>query len=91
MKRTISMAAAAAICASAGAPLLVGAILQASPFAASIVSLATAAERGATIYYQDPDGKPFYAQTPKKTPDGRAWRAVPAPGEFIFTSAKPGT
>jgi Cu(I)/Ag(I) efflux system membrane fusion protein len=84
MKRTISMAAAAAICASAGAPLLVGAILQASPFAASIVSLATAAERGATIYYQDPDGKPFYAQTPKKTPDGRAWRAVPASADVRF-------
>jgi Cu(I)/Ag(I) efflux system membrane fusion protein len=42
------------------------------------VRSATAAERGAPIYYQDPDGKPLYSLTPKKTPDGRDYRPVPA-------------
>lgn len=32
----------------------------------------------APVYYQDPDGKPLYSPTPKKTPDGRDYRAVPA-------------
>jgi len=26
---------------------------------------------GPVIYYRDPDGKPFYSERPKKTPDGR--------------------
>lgn len=28
------------------------------------------------LYYQDPDGKPFYSPTQKSTPDGRAFRPV---------------
>jgi Cu(I)/Ag(I) efflux system membrane fusion protein len=39
---------------------------------------------GTTIYFQDPDGKPLYSLTPKKTPDGRAWRAVPASADISF-------
>ena len=42
------------------------------------------AEPGAAIYYQDPDGKPFYSLTPKKTPDGRGYRAVPAGADISF-------
>src|SRR5258705_7773183 len=42
------------------------------------------AEPGAAIYYQDPDGKPFYSLTPKKTPDGRDYRAVPAGADVSF-------
>jgi Cu(I)/Ag(I) efflux system membrane fusion protein len=42
------------------------------------------AEPGAAIYYQDPDGKPFYSLTPKKTPDGRDYRAVPAGVDVSF-------
>jgi membrane fusion protein, copper/silver efflux system len=42
------------------------------------------AESGAAIYYQDPDGKPFYSLTPKKTPDGRDYRAVPAGADISF-------
>src|SRR5256714_873187 len=42
------------------------------------------AEPGAAIYYQDPDGKPFYSLTPKKTPDGRGYRAVPAGADVSF-------
>lgn len=39
---------------------------------------------GATIYYQDPDGKPSYSLTPKKTPDGRDYRAIPASADVSF-------
>lgn len=28
------------------------------------------------LYWQDPDGKPFYAAAPRKTADGRDWRPV---------------
>jgi len=42
------------------------------------------AEPGAAIYYQDPDGKPFYSLTPKKTPDSRDYRAVPAGADISF-------
>jgi Cu(I)/Ag(I) efflux system membrane fusion protein len=39
---------------------------------------------GPVIYYQDPDGKPFYSLEPKQTPDGRAWRAVHASEDISF-------
>jgi Cu(I)/Ag(I) efflux system membrane fusion protein len=45
---------------------------------------ATAEPAGATIYYQDPDGKPAYSLTPKKTSDGRDYRAVPASAGVSF-------
>jgi len=48
---------------------------------------ATAVERavsGRVIYYQDPDGKPFYSAEPKSTPDGRPWRAVHASEDVSF-------
>jgi len=78
MNRAISLGAAAAIVAVAGAALVAGGMPRARPFAMpSIMPSAKAAEGGA-IYYQDPDGKPLYSATPKKTPDGRDWRAVPA-------------
>jgi Cu(I)/Ag(I) efflux system membrane fusion protein len=38
----------------------------------------------AAIYYQDPDGKPFYSLTPKKTPAGRDYRAVPPGADISF-------
>jgi Cu(I)/Ag(I) efflux system membrane fusion protein len=85
MNRVVAMAVAAAICAAAGAAFYAGVIPR--------VSSAATAE---TIYYEDPDGKPFYSLTPKKTPDGRAWRAVPAGADVSFdeptgaaTEAKP--
>ena len=45
-----------------------------------------AAAEGATapLYYRDPDGKPFYSPTPKKTPDGRDYEAVPEGGDISF-------
>ncbi|MCK1618893.1 efflux RND transporter periplasmic adaptor subunit [Bradyrhizobium sp. 159] len=83
MTRAITIGATAAVCAAAAAALYVGAIPRANPFAGP-VTVAAAAESGAAIYYQDPDGKPFYSLGPKKTPDGRAWRAVPAGADLSF-------
>jgi len=85
MNRAIASGAAAAICAAAGAVLLAGAIPRAKPLAASVMTVAGAAKSGtAPIYYQDPDGKPFYSLAPKKTSDGRAWRAVPSSADISF-------
>ena len=36
------------------------------------------------IYYQDPDGRPFYSLTPKKTADGRDYRSIPAGADLSF-------
>src|SRR5262249_26514809 len=36
------------------------------------------------IYYQDPDGKPFYSAEPKQTADGRPYRAVHASEDVSF-------
>ncbi len=47
------------------------------------------------LFYQDPDGKPFYAASPKKAPDGRDYKPVfqdiPAPQAAVgpTTTAKP--
>lgn len=38
----------------------------------------------APLYYQDPDGKPSYSLTPKKTPDGRDYKAVPVGADVSF-------
>lgn len=46
-------------------------------FLAALLLGATSAEAGqAPLYYQDPDGKPFYAAGPQKTPDGREFKPV---------------
>ncbi|WP_338821642.1 efflux RND transporter periplasmic adaptor subunit [Bradyrhizobium septentrionale] len=66
--------AAAAIAAAAGAGWT-GHGLPPRP-ATTIVSAAQAAESAAPIYYRDPDGKPFYSATPKKTTDGRDYLPV---------------
>ncbi|MBX9645659.1 MAG: efflux RND transporter periplasmic adaptor subunit [Xanthobacteraceae bacterium] len=49
-----------------------------------LVSAAIAQTGGDPIYYQDPDGRPFYSLTPRKTPDGRDYRAVPASADLSF-------
>jgi membrane fusion protein, copper/silver efflux system len=85
MKRAVITGTVAAVFAVAGAALVAGALPRAKPlFSPPMMSLATAAEAGATIYYQDPDGKPFYSLAPKKTPDGRDWRAVPESADVSF-------
>lgn len=83
MNRALALGAAAAIIAAAGAAFSAGEILRANPPTGATTS-AAAAEIGATIYFQDPDGRPFYSLAPKKTPDGRDWRGVPASADVSF-------
>ncbi|MCS3450527.1 MULTISPECIES: efflux RND transporter periplasmic adaptor subunit [Bradyrhizobium] len=87
MNRLALAGAAAALLAAAGVahigrglPSWVGANLAASA--------AQAAEAGAPIYYRDPDGKPFYSLTPKKTADGRDYRPVAAGADISFDEAE---
>lgn len=84
MNRALVLGAAAAMIAAAGAAFSAGEILRVNPFATAPITSATAAESGAMIYYQDPDGRPFYSLAPKKTPDGRDWRGVPASADVSF-------
>src|SRR5215468_10356893 len=82
MNRAVIAGAAAAVLAAAGVGLLAGAIPRGKPVE-PVISSAAAAEE-ATIYFQDPDGKPSYSLTPRKTPDGRDYRAVPASADVSF-------
>jgi Cu(I)/Ag(I) efflux system membrane fusion protein len=66
----------AALVAAAGAALFADSFLPAN--GDPILSAANVADAGAPLYYQDPDGKPLYSPTPKKTDDGRDYVAVPA-------------
>jgi membrane fusion protein, copper/silver efflux system len=84
MNRAVLTGAAGAVLAAAAAGFLAGEIPRAKPFAGAIVWSAAAAGGGTTIYYQDPDGRPWYSLTPKKTQDGRAWRSVPASADVSF-------
>jgi membrane fusion protein, copper/silver efflux system len=75
----------AAIVAAAGATFIAAGGLQ--PGATPPISAGAAANSGAPIYFQDPDGKPFYSLTPRKTADGRDYRAVPAGADVSFDDA----
>ena len=48
----------------------------------ALVSPAAAQASREPVYFQDPDGRPLYSLTPKKTTDGRDYRAVPADGGY---------
>jgi membrane fusion protein, copper/silver efflux system len=50
----------------------------------AMVASAAAQSGDDPIYYQDPDGRPLYSLAPKKTPDGRDYRAVPASADISF-------
>src|SRR5437899_12370866 len=85
MKRSVLVGIAAAVTAAA----IAGVFSRSYPWPSRETKHAhvmepARAETGAAIYYQDPDGKPFYSLTPKKTPDGRAYRAVPAGADVSF-------
>jgi membrane fusion protein, copper/silver efflux system len=54
---------------------------QPQPAIATPVAAETAA---APLYYREPGGKPFYSLTPKQTPDGRDYVAVPAGSDISF-------
>jgi Cu(I)/Ag(I) efflux system membrane fusion protein len=49
------------------------------------------AATGPVIYYQDPDGRPFYSAEPKQTADGRSYRAVHASEDISFDTPEPDT
>ena len=55
-----------------------------------VVFAAPASAQGLTapIYYQDPDGKPIYSSTPRKTGDGRDYRAVSTHDDVSFDEAE---
>lgn len=83
MTRRRLIGTAAAVLAAAGVALFAG-LLRQQPNDGPIVSSANAADTVAPIYYQDPNGKPLYSLTPKKTEDGRDYRAVPAGADVSF-------
>ena len=85
MKRPVLIGIAAAVTAAVIAGILSRPYLWPSRETkhAHVIEQARA-EPAAAIYYQDPDGKPFYSLTPKKTPDGRDYRAVPAGADVSF-------
>ncbi|TXN25071.1 efflux RND transporter periplasmic adaptor subunit [Methylobacterium sp. WL9] len=59
---------------------LPGTSRPASPMQAPVAAKAT----GPVVYFQDPDGKPDYASEPKRTADGRDYRAVRASEDVRF-------
>jgi Cu(I)/Ag(I) efflux system membrane fusion protein len=75
---------AVAIVAAACGAFIAGRELRPPLTDNSVVSDAHAADAGTPIYFQDPDGKPFYSLTPKKTADGRDYRAVHAGADVSF-------
>jgi Cu(I)/Ag(I) efflux system membrane fusion protein len=90
MNRAVfTSAIVAAMIAAAGGGFIAG-HAQRQPVETSssaAVIQATAQTGGAPIYYQDPDGRPLYSLTPRKTPDGRDYRGVPASADVSFEAA----
>jgi Cu(I)/Ag(I) efflux system membrane fusion protein len=87
MKRVLlaGLTAAAALAAAGGGFIGVrGHLHLANTANVALVSAAAAQTGDEPIYYQDPDGHPLYSLTPKKTPDGRDYRAVPAGADLSF-------
>ncbi|MBB5053520.1 Cu(I)/Ag(I) efflux system membrane fusion protein [Afipia massiliensis] len=87
MNRTIftSVAVASLIAATAGGFLLGRTRIQPNDARnMAVVTPAAARDSGITVYYQDPDGKPFYSLAPKKTQEGRDYRSVPASADISF-------
>jgi len=80
-RATLAIAAAAGIAAAGGGMFGVREHLQVK---AALVTSASAQVADEPIYYQDPDGKPSYSLTPRKTADGRDYRAVPASADLNF-------
>ncbi|MBR0855756.1 efflux RND transporter periplasmic adaptor subunit [Bradyrhizobium liaoningense] len=84
MTRLATIGTAAAIFAAAGVALVAGRAMQPQPSPDLLALAAHAADAGAPIYFRDPEGKPFYSLTPKKTADGRDYRAVRASEDISF-------
>jgi membrane fusion protein, copper/silver efflux system len=50
----------------------------------ALVSSAFAQANNDPVYYRDPDGRSAYSLTPRKTPDGKDYVAVPASADVSF-------
>jgi Cu(I)/Ag(I) efflux system membrane fusion protein len=88
--RTASLAIAAALGAAAIGGLIVGrGHFESVAPGIAVGSPATAQAAGEPIYYRDPDGRPLYSAQPKKTPEGRDYRAVTAGEDLSFDDAAP--
>jgi membrane fusion protein, copper/silver efflux system len=80
-----SVAVAALIAAAGGGFIGVRGHLHSLDVSAVAPFAPAAAQTGNDpIYYQDPDGRPFYSLTPRKTPDGRDYRVVAAGADLSF-------
>lgn len=91
MNRAVIASATAALIAAAGAGLVLAGAQELPARAIVMVTRAAADEGRAPIYFQDPDGRPSYSLTPRKTPDGRDYRAVPAGTDVSFDQDAAGT
>ena len=89
MNRAVVASAAAALIAAAGIAFVVAGPQRPASRAVAMIGRAAAEESRAPIYFQDPDGKPLYSLTPRKTPDGRDYRAVPAGADVSFDDDAP--
>ena len=89
MNRAVAASAAAAFVAAAGIAFVVAGPQRPAAPAIAMIGPAAAEEGRAPIYFQDPDGKPSYSLTPRKTPDGRDFRAVPAGDDVRFDEDAP--
>ena len=76
MNRAVIASATAALIAAAGAGLVLAGAQGLPTRVIAMTTSAAADESRTPIYYEDPDGKPLYSPTPKKTPDGRDYRPV---------------
>lgn len=56
---------------------------------AAAAATVNAAGSGPIIYYRDPDGRPAYSATPRKTTDGRDFVAVRQSEDVSFDAVKP--
>ena len=89
MKRAIVASAAAALIAAVSITLVVAGPQRPAERVSAMIGPAAAEEGRGPIYFQDPDGKPSYSLTPKKTPDGRDYRAVPTGADVSFDDNAP--
>ncbi|MCS3731019.1 efflux RND transporter periplasmic adaptor subunit [Bradyrhizobium betae] len=88
MSRAVFVTATvAALIAAAGGGFIVGRAQHSTVPMISTVTAASAKPGGPPIYFQDPDNKPFYSLTPRKTSDGRDYHAVPAGSDVSFEDA----
>src|SRR4051812_45552101 len=91
MTRAVAASLAAALIAAAGNAFVVAGPQPPAARAVAVIGSAAAEESGTPIYYQDPDGKPSYSLVPRKTSDGRDYRAVPAGADVSFGDDQPAT